>query len=89
MMHSGADANKTGFNGKTVLHYAASKGHEELVDYMISDALPYPTLTMLDHSDYSASMTAIACGYSSLGDRIEENLHELRTKLTGDKGKAR
>ena len=83
MMYLGSDPNRLGFHGKTVLHYAASRGHRELCRFLIYDALPYPSLIAIDHSGSSASMNAFAAGYKQLGAMIEEGTEEVRTKLMG------
>jgi ankyrin repeat protein len=83
LMNAGSDATKFGFHGKTVFHYAAAKGHKALLKFMIFEALPYPLLTALDHNDNSAAMVAAASGYEKLSFSIEENIHEVRTKLMG------
>ena len=83
MIYLGSDPKRLGFMGKTVLHYAASRGHWELCQYLIYDALPYPSLIALDHSGSSASMNAFAAGYKQLGAMIKESTEEVRTKLLG------
>ena len=41
LMNAGSDATKLGFHGKTVFHYAAAKGHKELLNFMIFEALRF------------------------------------------------
>lgn len=83
LMDAGADATKIGFYGKSVFHYAAAKGHINLLKYMIFEALPYTLLAALDHNDNSAAMVAAASGYEDVGMYIDEKIHEVRTKLIG------